>query len=178
MFNIWVSLTIFWLFQKSWFSSPAPPSATHPACLLDLGQLHPYGCCCSWWSSRGTGISQVLWSLTGLCLNQPSLQRLSLGILPLPHGIRPQFPNFSPWPLHTFKAGTTCMTLTRSTKLVASMKSSLVPSGPQFCVLSHRNTCQILPQWYWSLLNHSWFSSPSWLASIIPAKQSFHSSGS
>jgi len=53
-----IQLRIFWAPPRAWVTSPAMPSVSHTSSRLQLPVLHY--CCCSWWSSHGTGISKTL----------------------------------------------------------------------------------------------------------------------
>ena len=56
-----IQLTIFWDPPRVWVTSPAMPVVAHAlSSRLQMPVLH---CCCSWWSSHGTGISKTLHDL-------------------------------------------------------------------------------------------------------------------
>jgi hypothetical protein len=48
------------LLQRAWVTSPVLPSVAHSLVPRFWLAPLPY-CCCSWWSSRGTGISNTAW---------------------------------------------------------------------------------------------------------------------
>ena len=53
-----IQLTIFWAPPRAWATSSAMPFVAHTSSSrLQMPVLH---CCCSWWSSHGTGISKTL----------------------------------------------------------------------------------------------------------------------
>jgi hypothetical protein len=53
-----IQLTIFWAPPRAWVTSPAMPFVAHTSSSrLQMPVLH---CCCSWWSSHGTGIFKTL----------------------------------------------------------------------------------------------------------------------
>nr|BAE38023.1 unnamed protein product [Mus musculus] len=53
-----IQLMIFWAPPRAWVISPAMPFvAPVSSSRLQMPVLH---CCCSWWSSHGTGISKTL----------------------------------------------------------------------------------------------------------------------
>ena len=119
-----IQLTIFWAPPRAWVTSPAMPFVAHASSSrLQMPALH---CCCSWWSSHGTGITKTLLTSTVTRLHQQPL----IGSL---HGAKPQLLCITPsvlghqlqlrlhfhqWPsvasdaLNAFNTSTTWVTLT------------------------------------------------------------------
>jgi hypothetical protein len=54
-----IQLTIFWAPPRAWVTSLAMPFVAHTSSSrLQMSVLHC--CCCSWWSTHGTGVSKTL----------------------------------------------------------------------------------------------------------------------
>lgn len=141
-----------------------------------MAQIYHSGC--SWWSSYDTDISKA----PGVSFHnwaEPSATAfigVSSEVPALPSRANPQL--FS-LPLQDFKTSITQETLTRpSSAARISYNLSHFQNTVSVCWNWGNTSQKILPQWYCLLLNHCWFFSPSWWATIIPAKQSYHVSSS
>jgi hypothetical protein len=99
-----IQLTIFLAPLRAWITSPAMPFVAHvSSSRLQMPVLH---CCCSCWSSHGTGISKTLHDPFS---PGPSISTTST--MPF-HGLTVPSLSCSVWSLHAFKTSTTWVTLT------------------------------------------------------------------
>ncbi len=143
-----IQLTIFWAPPRAWVTSPAMPFVAHvSSSRLQMPVLH---CCCSWWSSHGTGISKTL--------HDPFSPGPSIATEAAPspmafHGLSQCRASAASWPLHAFKTSTTWVTLTHYQVPLQGVQPWLSLEHSLF-VLSENTSQKMSPQWCWSLLNH------------------------
>ena len=145
-----IQLTIFWAPPRAWVTSPAMPFVAHTSfSRLQMPGLHC--CCCSWWSSHGTGISKTL--------HDPFSPGPSIATeaapSPMPsmasHSAKPQLLCVTPSCLQNQYHLGDPYTLPSPTAAGVQPWLSLEHS---LFVLSENTSQKMLPQRCWSLLNH------------------------